>query len=203
MVEAKEYSKPSKGEDYQYASVMGRSYNPFYSPEVRAAYMVFEVSDFQKFYTEKMLFGFESKDPLYDDGRVILEEGNLDLKAESRCITRKHRGLYVLEEVELQQEGHRLEAAGALYVPLLDYKRQNPVTISPVSIDAPGDKRNLPMENRFDDALKRECSQVTKREKIEEISVNPRKIRTRERTQLKRRRSGLEILARHEKCYTT
>ena len=67
--------------------------------------------------------GFESKDPLYDDGRVILEEGNLDLKVQSRCSTRKHRGLYVLEE--LQHEGHRLDAAGALYVPLLDYKRPN------------------------------------------------------------------------------
>ena len=38
--------------------------------------------------------GFENKDPIYDDGRIIVEEGHLGLKAES----------YGLEEVEVQHE---------------------------------------------------------------------------------------------------
>ena len=34
--------------------------------------------------------GFENKDPLYDDGRMLVKEGHLGLKAESRRCTRGH-----------------------------------------------------------------------------------------------------------------
>ena len=49
----------------------------------------------------------------------------------------------------MQQEGHRLDAAGALYVPLTDNKRPNPITPLPLSVETPVDKRNLSVEKRF------------------------------------------------------
>ena len=64
--------------------------------------------------------------------------------------------LYGLQEVELQQQGRKLDAAGIFYVPLTEYKIADPTTTSPLSVGTPGDKRNLPVENRFTDALKRE-----------------------------------------------
>ena len=103
---------------------------------------------------------FEKRDPEYDDGRIIKEEGQLGLKAESRCSTRKHLAPYGLEKVEIQHEGCRLGAAGVLYMSLTEYK-QDPVTSSPLSIDTLGDQRNLPVENRFEDTLKRERTEVT------------------------------------------
>ena len=33
---------------------------------------------------------FEKKKPVYDDGRVIVGEGHVTLKAESRCRTRRN-----------------------------------------------------------------------------------------------------------------
>ena len=77
--------------------------------------------------------GFENKDPVYDDGRIIVEEGQLGLKTESRCSTKKHLAPYGLQEVELQQKGSRLDSAGALYGPLTEYKNDT-------SIDTLGDK---------------------------------------------------------------
>ena len=52
---------------------------------------------------------FENKDPVYVDGRIIVEEGHLGLKAESRCSTKKHLAPYGLQEFELQQKGSRLD----------------------------------------------------------------------------------------------
>ena len=76
-----------------------------------------------------------------------MEEGHLDLKVELRCSTRKYLAPYGLEEVEMQHEGHRLTASGDLYVSPTEDKR--PVTPSLLSIDTPGDKRNLPVEKRM------------------------------------------------------
>ena len=44
---------------------------------------------------------------MFSDGRVIVEEGPLGLKAEMVCSTRNHLAPYWLEEVELQHEGQR------------------------------------------------------------------------------------------------
>ena len=62
--------------------------------------------------------GLESKLLIYDDGRMIVEEGHLALKDEIKFSTRKYLTSYGLQEVELQQEGWKLDAAGVLQVPL-------------------------------------------------------------------------------------
>ena len=81
--------------------------------------------------------GLENKDPVYDDSRIIVEKGQLAPKAESRCRTRRHLAPYGLEEIELQHEKPRLDAAGALYVPITEYRQSDPVTRSPLSIVTP------------------------------------------------------------------
>ena len=88
--------------------------------------------------------GLESKLPIYDDGRMIVEEGHLALKVEMKFGTRKYRKPY-RKEVELQQEGRKLDAAGVLYVPLTEYKAADPTTPSPLSVGASGDRSNLPV----------------------------------------------------------
>ena len=70
--------------------------------------------------------------------------------------TRKYRAPYGLEELELRQEGKSLDATGPLYVYLTEYKKADPTTPSPLSVGTPGDKRSLPIENTFKEALKRE-----------------------------------------------
>ena len=50
--------------------------------------------------------GFENKDPVYINGRVIEEGGRLGLKVESSCSTTRHLAPYGFEEAELQHEGH-------------------------------------------------------------------------------------------------
>ena len=97
--------------------------------------------------------GLESKLPVYDDGRMIVEEGHLALKDEMKFGTRKYRAPYGLQEVELQQEGRKLDATGVLYVPVTEYKTADPTTPSPLSVGTPGVRRNLPVENRFNAAL--------------------------------------------------
>ena len=119
--------------------------------------------------------GFENKDLVYDDGWTIVATGHLGLKAESIWSMGRHLAPYGLEEVELQHEGCRLDAAGALYVSLTEYKEQAPVTPLPLSIDTPGDKRNIPVESRFENALKRERPEVTEGEKRSKLSVNARR----------------------------
>ena len=46
----------------------------------------------------------------------------------------------------MRQEGRELDAAGSLYVGLTEYKKQDPVTPSPLSVDTPEDKRSGPVE---------------------------------------------------------
>ena len=117
--------------------------------------------------------GFENKDPLYDDDRTIVEEGHLALKAQLRCSTRRHLAPYGLEEIEVQHEEPRLDAAGALYVTLTEYDQSDPVMPSNLSIDTPGDKRNLPVENKLEDALKKERSEVIEKKKMDETLSEP------------------------------
>ena len=51
---------------------------------------------------------------------MIVEEGHLALTIELKFSTRRHWEPYGLQEVELQQEGRKLDAAGVLYVPSLN-----------------------------------------------------------------------------------
>ena len=82
--------------------------------------------------------------------------------------TRKHLAPYVLAEVELQREGRKLDAAGTLYVSLAEYKALDPVKSSPLSVGNPGDKRSLPVESRFKDALERDQDESRGRESMDE-----------------------------------
>ena len=54
---------------------------------------------------EKML-------PIWDDGRMIVEEGYIALKDEMKFATRNYRAPYGLEQLELKQEEKELDAAG-------------------------------------------------------------------------------------------
>ena len=63
--------------------------------------------------------------------------------------------LWTGQKVEQQNGRCKLDATRTLYVPLAEFKKPNTVTTSPLLIEAPGDKRNLPMENSFEVALKR------------------------------------------------
>ena len=75
----------------------------------------------------------ESGSPIWDDGRMIVEKGHIELKDEMKFATRKYRAHYGLEQVEMRQEGKELDAAGSLYVALTEYKKQDPATPSPLS----------------------------------------------------------------------
>ena len=55
---------------------------------------------------------------IWDDGRMIVEEGHIALKDKMKFATRKYRAPYGLEQVEMKQEGKELDAAGLLYVAL-------------------------------------------------------------------------------------
>ena len=57
----------------------------------------------------------ESGSPIWDDGRMIVEERHIALKDEMKFAKRKYRAPYGLERVELRQEGKELDAAGSLY----------------------------------------------------------------------------------------
>ena len=93
--------------------------------------------------------------PIWDDGRMIVDEGHIALKDEMKFATRKYRAPYGLEQVEMRQEGRELDAAGSLYVALTEYKKQDPATPSPMSVGTPGDKRSGPVEDRFRKMLER------------------------------------------------
>ena len=97
----------------------------------------------------------ESGSPLWDDDRIIVEEGHIALKDEMKFATRKYRAPYGLEQVKMRQEGKELDAAGSLYVALTEYKKQDPATPSPLSVGTPGDRRTGPVENRFRKILER------------------------------------------------
>ena len=86
--------------------------------------------------------GLENKLPVWDDCRMIVEEGHIALKDEMKFATRKYRAPYGLEQVEMRQKGEELDAAGPLYVALTEYKKSDPTTPSPLSVGPPGDKRS-------------------------------------------------------------
>ena len=93
--------------------------------------------------------------PVWDDGRMIVEEGHIALTDGMNFATRKYRAPYGLEQVEMRQEGEELDAAGPLYVALTEYKKPDPTTPSPLSVGTPGDKRSGPVEDRFRRILER------------------------------------------------
>ena len=125
----------------------------------------FEVRDVLRTLEED---GVENKLPLYHDGRMIVEEGHVALKDDMMFATRKYRASYGLEESELRQEGKRLESTGPLYVSLTEYKKADPTTLSPLSVGTPGDKRSLPVENRFREVLEREQAESGEEESMDE-----------------------------------
>ena len=83
----------------------------------------------------------ENTSPIWDDGRMIVEEGHIALKDEMKFATRKYRAPYGLEQVEMKQEGKELDAAGSLYMALTEYKKQDQAIPSPLSVGTPRDKR--------------------------------------------------------------
>ena len=85
--------------------------------------------------------------PIWDDGRMIMMEGHVALVDDMKFATRKYRAPYGLEQVEVRQEGKELDAAGQLHVALTEYKKLDPTTPSPLSVDTPGDKRSGPVED--------------------------------------------------------
>ena len=78
--------------------------------------------------------GLENMLSVWDDGRMIMEEGHIALKDEMKFATRRYRAPYGLEQVEMRQEGKGLDAAGPLYDALTEYKKPNPATPSPLSV---------------------------------------------------------------------
>ena len=111
--------------------------------------------------------GSENKLPIYDDGRMIVEEGHLALNDDMKFSTRKHLASYGIKEVDLQQQGRKLDAAGILNVRLTEYKVADPTTPSPLSVCTPGDKRNLPVEKRFTHALDRDQAETGEGESMD------------------------------------
>ena len=97
----------------------------------------------------------ENELPIWDDGRIIVEEGHIALKDEMKFATRKYRAPYGLEQVEMRQEGRELDVAGSLYVALTEYKKQDPAIPSSLSVGTPGDKRSGPVEERSRKMLER------------------------------------------------
>ena len=99
--------------------------------------------------------GLENMLPVWDDGRMIVEEGHIALKDEMKFATRRYRAPYGLEQVELRQQGKELDAASPLYVALMEYKKPDPTTPSPLSVGTPGDKSSGPVEDRLRRILER------------------------------------------------
>ena len=119
--------------------------------------------------------GLKNKLPVWDDGRMIVNEGHIALKADDMLFaTRKYRAPYGLEQVERRQEGKELDAAGPLHVALIEYKETGPATPSPLSVDTPGDKRSGPVEDRFRRILERR--EAESGEEIMRLSVRQERI---------------------------
>ena len=97
----------------------------------------------------------EKGSPIWDDGRMIVEEGHIAVKDEMKFATRKYRAPYGLEQVVMRQKGKELDAAGSLYVALTEYKKQDPATPLPLSVGTPGDRRTGLVEDRFRKILER------------------------------------------------
>ena len=83
--------------------------------------------------------GLENMLAVWDDGRMIVEEGHIALKDEMKFDTRRYRAPYGLEQVEMRREGKELDAAGPLYVALTEYKKPGPTIPSPLLVGTPGD----------------------------------------------------------------
>ena len=62
-----------------------------------------------------------------------------------------------------------MDAAGVLYVPLTRHKTAYPTTPSPLSVGTPGDRRNLPVVNRFTAALEKSQPDTGEGESMDEI----------------------------------
>ena len=87
---------------------------------------------------------------------MIVNEGHIALKADEVLFaTRRYRAPYGLEQVERNQEGKKLDAAGPLLVALTEYKETGPAKPAPLSVDTSGDKRSGPVEDRFRRILER------------------------------------------------
>ena len=124
----------------------------------------FEIRDILRTLEEA---GLENKLLIWDDGRMIVEEGHIALKDEMKFATRKYRAPYGMEELELRQEGKKLDAAGPLYVALTEYKKLDLATPSPFLVGTPGDKSH-PVEKRFRDALEKEQAESGEGESMDE-----------------------------------
>ena len=85
------------------------------------------------------------------------------------CSNRKYLALPRIEEEEKQDNRHNFDTAGALNITFTEYKKLNPVIPSPISIDTSRDRRNLPVEGRFEEDLKKERSEATVEDKMEEL----------------------------------
>ena len=112
--------------------------------------------------------GVESRMPVWENGRMIMQEDHIALKDDMTCSTRKHLASYGLEEVELRQEGQKLCEAGTRYVPLAEHKVTDSTTPSLLTVGNPGDRRSLPVENRFKDALERDQAESGEGESMDE-----------------------------------
>ena len=126
---------------------------------------MFEVRDVLRTLEEAEL---ENKLPIYDDGRMIVEEDHMVLKDDMMFGTRKYRAPHGLEELEFRQEGKRLNAAGPLDVSLTEYEAADATTPSPLSVGTPGERRNLPVWNRFTAALERNQPESGEGESVDE-----------------------------------
>ena len=106
--------------------------------------------------------------PVWDDGRMIVEEGHIALKDEMKIATRKYRAPYGLEQLEMKQEEKEKDAAGPLYVDLSENKKPDPATPSPLSVGTSGDRRSNPVEDRFKHALEIEHAESEEGESMDE-----------------------------------
>ena len=113
--------------------------------------------------------GLENKLPVYDDGRMIVEEGHMGLKDDMKLATRKYRAPDGLEELELNQEGKRLDAGDPCMYPSPSIRRrirQHPHP-SPLSVGTPRDKRSLPVEKRVQGDARKRASRIRRGAKHE------------------------------------
>ena len=125
----------------------------------------FEVRDILRTLDQAKL---ENKLPIWDDGRMIVEEEHIALKDEMRLATRKYRAPYGLEQLEMKQEEKELDATGTLYVALNEYKKLDPATPSTLSVGTPGDEKSNPVEDRFRDALEKGRAESEEGESMDE-----------------------------------
>ena len=91
----------------------------------------FEVQDILRTLEQTRL---ENMLAVWDDGRMIVEEGHIALKDDMKFATRKYRAPYGLDQLEMMQEEKELNAACVLYVALMDHKKQDPAAPSPLSV---------------------------------------------------------------------